>query len=205
MPDETTTTVPEGQTPATPPAGATQTETPPADVMIPKSRFDEVNKRLKELEATLSKTAKEREAADRAQLEEQKRFQELYESERKRAADLEARANTLAEERRQEKMHGSIRQAAQAVGFTDPEDAVRFMTPDALQVDDAGNVANARAVVESIAKNKPYLLGGSKPTPGVQAGPKPARTTPLTAADVRNMTRDDMVKNWDAVQAAMNQ
>ncbi len=70
--------VPTGEQSDAAPAEAQNTE-PAAGQMIPKSRFDEVNTRLKELEKANAEAAKEAEKQLQLQAEEQGRFKELYE------------------------------------------------------------------------------------------------------------------------------
>ncbi len=72
-------------TQATPSAGTQNTETP-AEVMIPKSRFDEVNNRLKAIEGERTKAQKEAEAAETARLAEQGEYKKLFE---KQQSELE--------------------------------------------------------------------------------------------------------------------
>jgi hypothetical protein len=65
------------------PAAAQTTDTPTSDEhMIPKSRFDEINNKYKELITERENADKERAESERQQLEEQKKFQELYEQEK---------------------------------------------------------------------------------------------------------------------------
>lgn len=86
---------------AAPSAETVNTDT--ADHMIPKARFDEVNSRYRELLTQQEQAAKEREAAERKQLEEQNRFKELYEKEvaAREAAVAEMKALSLKNMRRQ--------------------------------------------------------------------------------------------------------
>lgn len=166
------------------PAAAENTGAP-AEHMIPKARFDEVNKRLRELEAAAASAEKTREAAERKRMEEQQEFRELYETERQRAADMESQVTALRETQRQATIHANLRQAAQAAGFADPEDAVHFIAADQLQADESGAVANAKQMIEALAKSKPYLLATAQPAPGVQPGPKQAGTGAPSDAEVR--------------------
>ena len=176
----------EQQTEATPSA-AQNTDSAESEHMIPKSRFDEVNRKLRELEAAQAQTAKERAEAERAQMEEQKRYQELYESERKRAADYERQAAELREAQRRAAIQSSIRQTAREAGFADPDDAVRFIPEAELQADEQGAVANVKQLIDRLAKDKPYLLASTQPAPGVQPGPKPAGGAAATDEDVRRL------------------
>ena len=70
--------VPEGQAQQTP-AAAQNTETP-AEHMIPKSRFDELNKELKAIKAQLETEAKAKEAAEAQRLKEQGEWKSLAEN-----------------------------------------------------------------------------------------------------------------------------
>jgi len=79
------------QNPAEPPAGAKNTETPPADeIMIPKSRFDEINQRLKAMEKERAAEAARAAQAEAKQAEEQGKFKELYEKTSQQLAEAQA-------------------------------------------------------------------------------------------------------------------
>ena len=69
---------PAGEPAVTTPAVAKTTETEPTEHMIPKSRFDEVNDKYKELVKAQEKAAKAQEEAERQRLEKQNEFQKLY-------------------------------------------------------------------------------------------------------------------------------
>jgi hypothetical protein len=73
---------------AEPPAEALTTDTPAqGEQFIPKSRFDDVNKKLRELEKAHAQAAKDLAERERKQAEEQGEFKKLYE---KAQADLVA-------------------------------------------------------------------------------------------------------------------
>lgn len=82
MTDETVTPdakpEPNGNDTAVTPAEAQTTDTAPAEHMIPKSRFDEVNNQLKELKAAQETATQAQEAAKRERLEKQQEFEKLY-------------------------------------------------------------------------------------------------------------------------------
>lgn len=81
MTEETLTTdTPEAAQPSAQPPAAVNTPDSGAEPMIPKSRFDEVNKKLKQIETDMAKAQKEREQAEAAALAEQGKFKELYET-----------------------------------------------------------------------------------------------------------------------------
>lgn len=103
MADETTNTAtetdatPEAQATANTAAEPTQTETAPAEVMIPKTRFDQVNDRLKAIEAEAAKAKKAQADAETQALAEQGKYKELFEKQQAElaAAQATARANEL--------------------------------------------------------------------------------------------------------------
>jgi len=78
--------------PATP-AEAKKPDT--AELMVPKSRFDELNKRLKEIEKREADLVKASEEAARKAAEEQGEFKTLYETERVKANELAPQVETL--------------------------------------------------------------------------------------------------------------
>lgn len=64
------------------PVNSVKEEQKPDEHMIPKSRFDEVNTKAKELETRLAAIEAEKEAQTKKEMEEKAQFKELYESER---------------------------------------------------------------------------------------------------------------------------
>jgi hypothetical protein len=187
MPEEPTSTQTEGQgepNPVSEPSAATKnTEAQKPDTetseqssghMIPKSRFDDVSKRLKEAEKKLGEKEKAQADAERKQQEEQGRFQQLYESERQKREAAEQALTGEKEANRVTRLHHAIRQEAMTLHFGDPADAVTLLNLDALEVNDAGEPTNLKALVEQLAKDKPYLLAEKLPAPGNGRGPRPA-------------------------------
>ncbi len=80
-------TINSGNPPAEPPAGALNTDTAQPEIMIPKTRFDEVNRAKQDAEAKIEQYERERrEAEAQRQRDEQERlkkqgeFQTLYET-----------------------------------------------------------------------------------------------------------------------------
>lgn len=72
--------------------GSSSAATQNTEHMIPKSRFDEVNERAQKAEAALVKLQTDSQAAEKARLEKQGEWQQIAENEKKRATDLEAKA-----------------------------------------------------------------------------------------------------------------
>jgi chromosome segregation ATPase len=80
--------------PAVPPAEAKKTE-PPAEVMIPKTRFDEVNNKLKEAQAQLDAKSKQEQEAAEARLREKEDYKTLAEQHEAKVKDLEPKITEL--------------------------------------------------------------------------------------------------------------
>lgn len=81
-----------------------------------------------------------------------------------------------------------LRAAAADLGFADLSDAVRLLDRSELEFDEDGNPTNARKLLESLAKAKPYLLkaqnGGQQRTAASSGGatnpPRSATSGPQT-------------------------
>lgn len=152
MADETQSVqVPEGQAQQTP-AAAQNTETP-TEHMIPKSRFDELNRELKALKAQLETEAKAKEAAEAQRLKEQGEWKSLAEKYMAEldAAKQQARALELANMRRD---------VAQKLGIPAAlVDRLQGETPEEMEAD-------GKAIMEALPK--PTVNGvPSTPTPKV--------------------------------------
>jgi hypothetical protein len=80
---------------ATPPAEAKNTETP-AEPMIPKSRFDEVNNRLKAIEDENKKAAKLAQDAEAKRLADEGKYKELYDKQQAELQTAQAEAKAAA-------------------------------------------------------------------------------------------------------------
>lgn len=170
MADEPTLTEPvaEPGTPEPTPAVAVNTETPKADAhMIPKTRFDEVNKELRQLKAQLDRAAKDREAAEQAALAEQGKYRELYEKEK---AEREA-----ALKRALELEHNDLRrQVATAAGHPNLWSRINGETKDELEAD-------MKALMDAMPRPQAPDLNG-----GAGAGSRGSQSQ-LTDSQLREM------------------
>ena len=63
----------------------------PTEIMLPKSRFDEVNRQLKELKAQAAAQAEAQRKAEEQRLAEQNQYKELWEQAQAKAAEVEAK------------------------------------------------------------------------------------------------------------------
>lgn len=153
-------------TQATPPAGVPNTETP-AEVMIPKSRFDEVNNRLKAIEGERTKAQKEAEAAETARLAEQGEYKKLFE---KQQADLQA-AQAKAQEA--------------AVKLNQREAAAQTNLPAAL-----AERLKGETLEEMVADAQAIMAALPKPTaPNINAGAGAGGAPAAGALDESNRQR----------------
>lgn len=80
---------PSGEQPAPAPSAETLNPGTPQEHMIPKSRFDEINARMKKAEDALAEQQRAAEDAERARLAEQGKYQQLYEDATSKATTLE--------------------------------------------------------------------------------------------------------------------
>lgn len=105
-------------TESTPPAGAKSTEH-----MIPKSRFDDVNNKFKDLQAQLEQLQAAQLEKEKTELAEQNKFQELYEQAKQELDSLKSVKETAT--RYQEALHATNQSRIEQV----PEDK-RSLIPE---------------------------------------------------------------------------
>jgi vacuolar-type H+-ATPase subunit I/STV1 len=120
------------ENPDTDPSGATlnTTEQLPADSandtskqtshMIPKSRFDEVNQKFKDVQAQLDQILAEKAATEKKAQEEQGKFQELYETTSKEFTQVKTQYESV--ESRAKELEGVINSLIETKLSTIPDD-----------------------------------------------------------------------------------
>ncbi|MGM0904257.1 MAG: hypothetical protein ACQEXB_24535 [Bacillota bacterium] len=74
---------------------ASNQQTEQAQHMIPKSRFDEVNQKFKDVQTQLNELLSAKQEADRKAQEEQGKFQELYENTSKEYSDFKSKFESV--------------------------------------------------------------------------------------------------------------
>lgn len=165
---EETTTVSEPtkeQTTANPLAEATKTETP-ADVMIPKARFDEVNTKLRKLEADAVTKATADQKAEEERLTQQAEWQKLADSRKAKVDELTPKAE-LADRLT------DLVTAQYAAEIKDWPEQVRNMAPadEASILDKLAWANKARPLATELLKDKTPVPGnGSRPKVASPAG-----------------------------------
>ena len=182
MPEETSTPNAEQATETTATAqssaGTSNAETQ-AEPMIPKARFDQVNNRLKELEAESAKKAAEQQAADEKKLAESAEWQKLADKRKAAVDELTPKAEMA------DKLSALVLAQYEAE-IKDWPEQVRRMAP--------GDEADVLAKLEWMGKAKPLaveLMEEKPPTGG--NGRRPA---PVSAAGVSKATSEQRAA-WD--------
>ena len=138
----------------------------------------------------LVKAAKERQASE--QTEAQKLQAQL--------ADAQKRSQALETKLREQALQLAVQAAAQKVGIVDADVALALVR-DGIEFDANGMPQGVEAAVTELARQKPYLRvgasGGSNPTNPARGGQT------LTREAIAKMTPEEINRNWDAVQAAL--
>jgi hypothetical protein len=165
------------------PAEAKNTDMPPAEHMIPKSRFDQINDELRLAKAKIVDF-------ETAQMTEAQKLQA-------QAQAAQAAAEAARAELRQAKAQAEIARAAQRLGL-DIELAERFATPTW----DGDTLTGIDASLKAALEKWPHL----KPAPQAPVVPptNPGRQgKALTMEDVKNMSPDEINRRWDEVQGVL--
>lgn len=172
-PTPTPTPTPPTPTPVTPTPAAPNapTEAVPLNTetehMIPKSRFDEVNKNYKAAAAELKKLQRTQEAAATAELEEQGQWKTLAEQGAARTAELEAQVLTQQSQLAGEQRNSLTMVIAAKMGF-DPTDENVMVAVSSVDISESDASDKIQQALEALMKARPYLVQGTKP-PGLAA------------------------------------
>jgi len=118
--------------------------------MIPKGRFDEVNKKAKDLEDKLRKFEEERQREIEQRLIDQQKYKELYEENSKKLADAQAKAQKV------DAYEQTLTDVYKASLSELPED-MRDLVPDEL---------TTQQKLNWLSKNKARLLKPNSPNLG---------------------------------------
>lgn len=146
---------------ATSPAGVSNSEKP-AEPMIPKSRFDEVNNKVKALEAEKEAAVTEAQAAKEKQMAEQQQWRELAEERGKSMEGFKAKAAEY------DKLAPIVAKQLKAEIDAWPEKVKGLFPTSEMPVNE---------MLEWAERFRPLaqeMMGDKTPTPGNGARPKPA-------------------------------
>jgi hypothetical protein len=127
-------------------------------------RFKALNESAKEAKALKA----DREKAENAQLEQEKKFQELSQKHEQSANDWKGKFE-------QSQINNKITVEASKLGITDVEAATKLLDRQSISIDDDGNVSGVEEAVKALAESKSYLVDKSKqvPTIGSPTNPSP--------------------------------
>lgn len=128
-------------------------------------RFKSMRERIKQAEAL----EKEKTEAETKALEEQKKYQELYEKEKLAKVELETKV-------KQQAINAAISAEASKKGVSDLEAAIKLADTSTIELDEDGNVTGADAVVAKLVEDKPYLIG-KIPDKSIGEGTNPGKNT----------------------------
>jgi colicin import membrane protein len=142
---------------------APEVETPdeaPEEQKVPYERFQQANKKAKEAAdrtkaiekqlVELQAQVQEREEAGLPELERERKRAEALE---KKIAEAESRAEKAEKERENTRRERWLAAAAAELNFVDPEDAVRYVSLDDIDDQDA-----ATRAVKAVAKKRAHLI-----------------------------------------------
>jgi hypothetical protein len=165
-----------GQAPTTEEQTTTQGQEPGAEQSTP-----DIEALLKEVKTLRKEAASWRTKLRQAEeADEQRKRSEMTELE-KLKADLEAerQARAAAEQQRQQQLlRTQVISAAAKAGFNDPEDAVRLLDAQALEIDDHGQIGGLDSELKRLLAAKPYLAAKTGTiSPTNPAGGAPGQST----------------------------
>ena len=170
---------PQGDQPSATPAGAENTDTGAGEHMIPKSRFDEVNNKLRAMEEQAAKLQKDREEAERKAAEEQGEYRKLYEQATQKLGELTPKSKAL--DALSEMVNAQLKaevdkwpEEVKALLPTEPTDTLVFY--------EAVNRTRPLAARLAEAETKVPTGNGRGPKP---SGPKVDKTPIAPVVDVR--------------------
>lgn len=128
------------------------------EIMIPKSRFDEVNKGYQELKTWKEEQEAKAKEAEAKKLEEEGKYKELLEKEK---AEKENLAKSLERQRKID----AVKTEAIKRGANNADVVVKLLDLDSIKLSEDGSVDNEAIVksFDSLVESDAYLFGGSKP------------------------------------------
>lgn len=175
-------------TPESPTPEPTPAEAPKPENMVPQSRFNEVNRNYRKLQKELDEIKANQQEREQAELAEKEEWKTLYENTQQELSSLRETVTIREREAQQERAYTGLVLAAANKGYATPEDVRNFISLEAVQFDDEGLPVNIDNLVESLAIDKPYLLGGGGSGPTGQSG-TPKDPVPRGTGEQADMTQ----------------
>jgi hypothetical protein len=181
--------VPPSDPPADPPAP--KAKNPDGTVTISQSQWDALNRDVAETRRRERKLAEESRKADERAKQEQGRFKELWEAEKTRAEQLQARHEERDRFEAENARRDRVTKRARGLYFHDPEDAFALLRtqPGVTEstLDDDALVDHA---LNKLAENKRYLVGKTPRSNGdINPGSTNADDIPAGRDRIRHVRR----------------
>jgi hypothetical protein len=185
---DATTTPDTGETPETEQQSTTGTEQQPES----QPSAEDLTKELEKARAALKKANKEAASYRNAEkelkaLKDQIEAEKLSEKERleKRLADLQKAHDDAIRQAQEYKINTEVKLQAAQSGFSDPNDAIKFLDWSEIEYDDNGAPSNVAELVADLLKAKPYLA-----RPQSRQAPNVSATNPSRSARVSDDTSE---------------
>jgi hypothetical protein len=107
---------------------------------------------------------------------------------------------------RQERVERQIERVARTLNIVDEDAAVRLLDHSKIDYDTDGKPTNVKALLEDLAKSKPYLVGQQQQQQSNGSATNPARPANGTGTFTESQIRDRAFyeANKDAIMAAYN-
>jgi hypothetical protein len=160
-----------------------------AQGIITDLRKENADRRKKETD----RERQEREAEEQ-RAKQQGEWQKLAETAQRERDEERQRAETERTARLQDRAHHAVQIAARDLGFTDPDDAFRFIETGIIEWDANDRPTNVKPLLERLAKEKPYLLGGQQQN-GNAAIPRTPNGTTITRDQFHQQERERALRS----------
>lgn len=135
----------------------------PQEPAIPKSRFDEVNRRMKEAEKKAQELETANQQRDEERAQSQGEFQQLAEKRQKKIDTLTEEVTDLKSQIVRDKRYRSFVGAASGIVLSEAyDDAFSMITEDEWSSANEDDVNSVRMLAQSIAERKSYLAAGPR-------------------------------------------
>ena len=173
------------------------------EVMIPKSRFDEVNNEYQRLKKADEDRAKNEQEAEKKRLEEQGKFKELADKEKQKRLELESKYAT-------ETKRNALKMEAIKKGTVDPDAVVALANLNNVKLSEDGSVdaTSVTTIIDTMVKEKAYLFGGKQQPQNIGAqGGAPANNNNNLPTYKRSqlLDRDFYLKNREDILKAQSE
>jgi uncharacterized protein YdbL (DUF1318 family) len=158
--------------------------------------------KVKELTQQMQALMQERESANTTALEEQKKFKDLWEQERKKNASLSEQFNGLQNSITESKKKAAL---AKELGPVKREEYLKFADLNSIVIDESGEVDmdSVRDVAAKFKKDYADLVSAS-PAKGLPSA-APKASTATTKVDFSKMSMDELIRYNSELNGKINE